>query len=396
MIHANSISKTYKGFSNIFERILYVISLGLLGGSSKFLALKDISFHANSGEILGIIGRNGAGKSTLLKILSGVSDPDSGSLKLEGSIRPMLELGVGFNPELTARENVFFNGLLWGYTIQELKILENEIFEFAGLSGYENQILKNFSTGMIMRLGFSLATANRPDILLIDEALAVGDASFQVKCIEKFKNFIHQGTTIIVVSHDLQLLSAICNKILVIEKGVVEYFGSTTPALQKYIEILGKNNSENLLSENLLNFYSVILIDQYQKNKNIFLVNEDVTLQVKFCFKVDVERVTIGFQIDDSRGIRVFGINSYLLNSEIQNVKKGEIYLINFSFPLNFREGKYTLGISIHKGENHTLGCYLWKDSILDFEIERINIHKFDGLVYLSTECNWTKLGEVV
>ena len=394
MIEVNNLSKFYRGFSSNYQRIFSVISLGLFSGTKSYFALDSISFQAKPGEIIGIIGRNGAGKSTLLKILSGVSHFDSGTVKIHGVLRPMLELGVGFNAELTGRENILFNGLLWGYSKSELKFLENQIFEFAGLLGYEDQILKNYSTGMIMRLGFALATANRPDVLLIDEALAVGDASFQIKCLDRFKEFLARGSTILVVSHDLQLMGAICTKILVLEKGKSEFFGATTPALRKYIEILGRSESKSSFSEDLVKNFSIELIDENSTTKNIFFIGNQVSLIFKFQFKEKIKRVTAGFQIDDSRGIRVYGINTHILKKEILDIAKDFEYKVKFTFPLNFREGKYSIGISLHEGDSHTEGCYLWKDAILDFEIERIDQPKFDGLVYLPTKCEWSRVGD--
>lgn len=389
MIEIEGLSKVYKGFTSKYQRLLCVLSMGLYSGSSKYKALSDINLCANSGDMIGIIGRNGAGKSTLLKILSGVSGSDTGSIKTSGRIRPMLELGVGFNPELTAKENIYFNGLLWGFSKNELDSLLDEIFEFAGLKGFENQILKNYSTGMIMRLGFSLATANRPEILLIDEALAVGDASFQIKCITRFRDFLSAGSTIIVVSHDLQLLGAICSKILLLEKGKAEYFGSPTEALRRYIQILGSSGEKILKPKEDFLEYTIELYDSQKKTQKIFFMGNIVFLKIQFIFKYNINRVTIGFQIDDIRGIRVFGTNSYLLGKEIRNVEKDRKYTVYFQFPLNFREGKYSLGFSIHEGENHTEGSFLWKDAVLDFEIERIDIPKFDGLCYLPTTCTW-------
>lgn len=392
MISVENVSKNYLGFSNLLERVLSVLSLGFFKGTSHYLALNKLNFTAEKGQIIGVIGRNGAGKSTLLKLLSGVSIADSGKISTTGVIRPMLELGIGFNPELTGIENIKFNGLLWGYSSKEIQKLEKEIFEFAGLVGQENQILKNYSTGMTMRLGFSLATANRPDILLIDEALAVGDASFQVKCLERFKRFTEEGSIIIVVSHDLQMMSAICQKIIVLEKGNIQFFGHPTTALRNYFEILGKNQENYNFSEDMLLYYNVKLIDEANNNRTIFFLNQLVSLEIKFKFKTDIPKLTVGFQIDDYRGIRVFGINTHILNEEIYDVKSNREYTLVFHFPLNFREGKYSLGISFHKGDSHIEGCYLWKDSVLDFEIERIEIPKFDGLVYLPTTCEWKNL----
>jgi len=280
MISVENVSKKYIGFSNLIERVLSVLSLGLFKGTSQYIALNKLNFNAESGQVIGVIGRNGAGKSTLLKILSGVSMVDSGKIIITGVIRPMLELGVGFNPELTGLENVRFNGLLWGYSSDEIHKLEKEIFQFAGLVGLENQILKNYSTGMTMRLGFSLATANRPDILLIDEALAVGDASFQVKCLDRFKKFIEQGSLIIVVSHDLQMMSAICQKIILLEKGNLEFFGNPTLALRKYFEILGKNEENYNFSEDMILYYNVKLFDELNNNRTIFFLNQTVKLEI--------------------------------------------------------------------------------------------------------------------
>lgn len=220
-----NLSKDYHGFSRPWKRIIAGLSFGYFGVDSKFTAIRSLGLKIQPGEIVGIIGRNGAGKSTLLKLITGVIQKDKGTLQVNGTVRALLELSVGFNPELSGEENVYFNGLVWGYKPSEIKSLADSIFAFSELEEFRNTPLKNYSSGMAMRLGFSLATAKRPDILIVDEALAVGDASFQQKCLKRIKEFSARGSSILVVSHDLGLVSYFCTRAVLMEKGELLYDG---------------------------------------------------------------------------------------------------------------------------------------------------------------------------
>jgi lipopolysaccharide transport system ATP-binding protein len=388
MIRIQNLGKEYRGFISIRDRILAVLSLGIYGGSQKHRALESLSFDVHSGEVLGIIGRNGAGKSTLLKILSGVSGYDSGVIQIKGKVRSILELGVGFNPELTGEQNVYYNALAIGYSESEIFSVMEEVFRFAGLTEYRNQPLKNYSSGMIMRLGFSLATANRPDVLLVDEALSVGDASFQQICIKRIQSFIQEGTSVLVVSHDLHLMSAICHKILVLDKGKNFFLGNPTEAIRKYMELIAGSNSLTGRSQIDTFQWDFTFGSKQQIKQTHFYIGELVELRVKVCFPVDLDHVTVGFHIEDHRGIRVFGTNSYLLKSN-QKIIKEKSYSCIFQFPLNIREGKYSLSLAIHEGENHTEKCFLWKEGFWDFEVDRIDKFKFEGIAFLPTESRW-------
>jgi lipopolysaccharide transport system ATP-binding protein len=393
VIKIQNLTKKYIGFNSPFERILTAISFGLIPGSRSYTALSEITLRVNAGEILGIIGRNGAGKSTLLKVLSGVSKFQSGNLEKIGSIRSILELGVGFNPELSGAENIYYNGLVWGYSVQEIQVLSDSIFEFSGLNEFRNVPLKNYSTGMMMRLGFALATANRPDILLVDEALAVGDASFQQKSLSRFQKFKEEGSAIVIVSHDLNLLQMISDRMIVMEKGKIEFDGLPSLALKKYIQILADNSFAESLNEKSIDS---VFIESYLISicgggisKSIFGIGEVVTLSFTIKIKAAIPDLTIGFHIDDARGLRVFGTNSYHLKKDLKNLKAGSILDLKFTFPLNISHGKYNLGFALHKGDNHTTNCYLWKDDVLDFEVERLGVPKFDGPSFLPVECEW-------
>lgn len=213
----------------------YIVKL-LKGALSynEFIALDDVTFSINKGDILGIVGFNGAGKSTLLKILAGVLKPSSGKVKVNGTIAPLIEVGAGFDPELTARENIFLNGAILGHSRKFLESKVEEIIEFAELEKFIDVPIKNFSSGMYARLGFSIATIVRPDVLIVDEVLSVGDFRFQEKCEKRIASMIELGTTIIIVSHQIELIEKICTKILWLYGGKVRRFGDTKDICEEY------------------------------------------------------------------------------------------------------------------------------------------------------------------
>ncbi|MBY0009522.1 ABC transporter ATP-binding protein [Paenibacillus typhae] len=186
---------------------------------SEFWALKDVSFQINRGEIFGVLGLNGAGKSTLLKVIAGVLKPTLGKVDVFGRMAPLIELGAGFDAELTARENIFLNGAVLGYSKKEMKAKFDEIVSFSELENFIDVPIKNFSSGMYARLGFSIATATTPDVLIVDEILSVGDFKFQEKCEQKIKQMVEGGTTVILVSHSIEQIRSMCSKGVILEQG---------------------------------------------------------------------------------------------------------------------------------------------------------------------------------
>jgi lipopolysaccharide transport system ATP-binding protein len=217
--------------------------VGLLRGGAytyeEFLALQSVSFSVKQGETFGVIGPNGCGKSTLLKVLAGVLYPDSGSIKVNGRIAPFLELGVGFQEELTARDNVYLYGAIMGLTKKDIDARYEEIMDFAELKRFENMKLRNFSSGMYVRLAFSTAIQTDPDIMLVDEVLSVGDESFQQKCGEKIDEIRRSGKTILLVSHDLEMVSKLCGRCLLMNGGSIVFLGETQRALDEYKRMRG-------------------------------------------------------------------------------------------------------------------------------------------------------------
>lgn len=217
---------------SIKEYVLKLIKGKLL--YNDFIALHDISFDIYKGDILGLIGLNGAGKSTLLKILAGVLKPTTGTVKVKGQIAPLIEVGAGFDPELTARENIFLNGAILGYSRQFLESKFDEILDFAELQKFVDVPVKNFSSGMYARLGFAIATMVEPDILIVDEVLSVGDFRFQEKCEERIREMISHGVTIILVSHDSKLIRDMCSRVIWLEHGAIRKMGDTESICDEY------------------------------------------------------------------------------------------------------------------------------------------------------------------
>ena len=232
-------NKSAESISGLKEYIIKMLKRELM--FQEFLALKNINFTVKRGESWGLIGKNGSGKSTLLKLISGIIRPYQGNVTVNGSISPLIELGAGFDPELTARENIFLNGALLGYSKRFIESHFQAIVDFAELNDFIDVPIKNFSSGMSARLGFAIATVQKPDILIVDEVLAVGDFSFQQKCKERMENLLSNGTTLLFVSHSIEQVKELCSKAIWIDNGEVRAIGETHSVSQEYISSMVNN-----------------------------------------------------------------------------------------------------------------------------------------------------------
>lgn len=387
MIEIKNLTKDYIGFSGVMDRLLSSISFGLLGGKIRFRALENINFRCGKGEIVGIIGQNGAGKSTLLKLLTGVSQTSSGSISISGNIRSILELGVGFNPELSGEENVYYNGLVWGFRLDEIEEVTERVFEFSNLNEFRKTPIKNYSSGMIMRLGFALATATVPEVLIVDEALAVGDAIFQQKSLEKFREFKEAGSATLIVSHDLTLLAQICDRIILLDKGKLIYDGLPQMAIQEYMKQIADTSWQKKLDPNKDVQSPIQFQCKFIKadiiNPTLVFVGDLVDWEITYFLNEPIPQLTIGIHIDHSNGIRVYGTNTFQNDILLDNLEINKEYKLRFQFPINLAPGKYSIGLSLHQGDNHTMNCYFWGEGLHSFEVERVGIPKFTGLTYL-------------
>ena len=232
-------NKSAESISGLKEYIIKMLKRELM--FQEFLALKNINFTVKRGESWGLIGKNCSGKSTLLKLISGIIRPYQGNVTVNGSISPLIELGAGFDPELTARENIFLNGALLGYSKRFIESHFQEIVDFAELNDFIDVPIKNFSSGMSARLGFAIATVQKPDILIVDEVLAVGDFAFQQKCKERMEHLLSNGTTLLFVSHSIEQVKELCSKAIWIDNGEVRAIGETHSVSQEYISSMVNN-----------------------------------------------------------------------------------------------------------------------------------------------------------
>ena len=355
-----------------------------------FVALSKLSFSLKHGQSLGVIGPNGAGKSTLMKILTGLLIPDEGSVSIDGHITGLIELGTGFNQELSGRENIRNNALLLGMSSKQFESVLSEIISFAEIGSYINEPLKIYSSGMVMRLAFAIAIHSKPKCFIIDEALSVGDAYFQQKCTRKIMEFRENGGSLILVSHDMNAIKLLCDKVLVLNKGRCFAIDDPEPAVNCYNKILaGMQKSITLdaptsesgygtLRAEILHYsLNGIKLNSYELTSGAF-----VSLKLSILARCSIDDLVVGFLIRDRFGQDVFGTNTFLDNVQIP-VTEGDKFDVTWKFILNLGLGKYTITVAIHRGPDHTQECLHWSDAICGFEVTELDGKQFIGLCRL-------------
>ena len=397
MIHLEDVCKKFKIYNKPKDRVLEWMSLGKVKKHSEQWALKNIHLHVLQCASFGIIGLNGAGKSTLLKIITGTMAPSSGSLKLSGKVAALLELGTGFHPDLTGRENVKINGKLHGLNENEIALKFEDIHNFSELGDYFDKPIRTYSTGMQVRLSFSLATSVDPDILIVDEALSVGDAYFQQKCMARMEEFKKNGKTILFVSHDLPLMKVFCNRLALLENGHITKVGTPENVLDLYnAKLCNQSNSTSKLEPELNGTFrsgnkkAVIkkaeIYTKNQYNVTVLEAGELCTIKLEVLFLTEIENPTIGILIRDRLGYDIFGINTNLLSKQTGVFQKDEKVTFNFNLTMNLGAGDYTLTTAIHHDKTHIGENIEWVDRILSFKIVPRRDYNFFGVSLLKTE----------
>ncbi|MCX6116396.1 MAG: ABC transporter ATP-binding protein [Proteobacteria bacterium] len=384
MIVIRDICKTYKIFDRQLDRLKEWACFGRVKFHRDYKALSNVTLNVDVGTVYGVVGMNGAGKSTLLKILTGTAIPTSGECKLPGRVSALLELGAGFHSELTGRENVIVNGRLHGLTSEEIKNQVEEIKDFSELGEFFEQPIRTYSSGMYIRLGFAVASSVKPDILIIDEALSVGDAHFQQKCIKRIKEFKKQGMTIFFVSHDLATVKAICDKAALLDKGQIIAEGIPLIVMEKYNELISQvgisgheysfdRSPTKNLSKSHGNFKAIIehvsLTDAQGKNASVVISGTAITIELTAKFHADLDNPTFGILIRDHLGNDIFGINTHGLGFRTKKYKIGQSTKVTFAMNLDLGPGDYTISTAIHAEMNHTDGNYFWEDRALAFKV---------------------------
>jgi ABC-2 type transport system ATP-binding protein len=333
--------------------------------SEKQHALKDISFEIKKGEFFGIVGRNGSGKSTMLKILAGIYQPTKGSVSVSGKLVPFIELGVGFNPELTGRENVFLNGAMLGFSEKEVAGMYDNIVEFAELKPFMDQKLKNYSSGMQVRLAFSMATRAQADILLIDEVLAVGDADFQRKCFDYFKQLKRNKKTVVFVSHDMDAVREYCDRAALIDQSNLKFIGQTERIAQDYLRLFSKEQQSS--DESSMNRWG----DGRLKvtKLTVQVAAETITITETFTANEPIESYIAGIRIRNSQGQAIAGTNTKLESVKISPLQKGQAVTIEWVIPNLLSDGEYSLDPAlIH---DNGIDTYDWWDDAQHFSVKK-------------------------
>jgi ABC-2 type transport system ATP-binding protein len=325
-------------------------------------ALKDISFEIKKGEFFGIVGRNGSGKSTLLKILASIYQPTEGSVTVRGKLVPFIELGVGFNPELTGRENVYLNGAMLGFSSKEIDSMYDAIVGFAELEKFMDQKLKNYSSGMQVRLAFSMAIRAQADILLVDEVLAVGDADFQRKCFEYFRTLKRDKKTVVFVSHDMSAVREYCDRAIMIENSKIIATGKAEPVADKYTKLFLREQMTEREGEGGKERWGdgTLVFSRPRVEKND---QKKVVLMMDVQANRDCADPSFGFFVRNGAGETLLGSNTVLQKLKTQPLKSGMKRQIRWQFPNIFSEGDYLVTIAAQYNNGLTPGDW-WEDSI--------------------------------
>jgi lipopolysaccharide transport system ATP-binding protein len=387
VLEVQRLSKRFKIYNRTADRLVE----GLFGKTRHRVhaALEDVSFSLGQGEAIGVLGQNGAGKSTLLKLVSGVLMPDTGTIGRHGRIAGLLELGTGFDGRLSGRDNIAVNARLIGMTSAEIEERFEAIVAFSELAGFIDAPLRTYSSGMIMRLGFAVAIHADPVCFIVDEALAVGDARFQQKCLKRIREFRDNGGSILYVSHDINSVKLLCDRAILLSDGRIVFDGLPDEAAQIYYRLIaGIDDEAPPTDESTPDSYGTLLT----RIRNVVLSNrfgpamrfasgEEITIELE-CESSQTTGLSVGILIRDRFGQDVFGTNTALLREEAR-FSAGNRVCCRFSLPLNFAPGKYTVTVALHSDDTHVHDCQHWWDAAAAFEIAGFSDVPFSGLCYV-------------
>jgi lipopolysaccharide transport system ATP-binding protein len=341
-------------------------------GTAEYVwALKDASFDVDHGEVFGVVGRNGAGKSTLLKILSRITEPSSGSADLYGRVASLLEVGTGFHSELTGRENIYLNGTILGMTKVEVSRKFDEIVDFSGVEAFIDTPVKRYSSGMVLRLGFAVAAHLEPEILIIDEALAVGDAAFQNKCIKKIGEVAKGGRTVLLVTHQMGYISMLANRAMLLEHGTIKFIGEAARAISAYLDDATTKSSGDLREhpgrETGMTpaLTAARLIDEAGQHKSTFSTGESWFVEIDYSCPDETRLAGGGFNIRTREGFRVGSLNSYMCSRPPYQIPgRGTLRFCIPRLPLNPGDFLVSVFVGVYPNE-----LYDWVDDAIAFSV---------------------------
>lgn len=394
-LHIENVGKSFREYGTEWRRFS-----SWFGWRSRKIkdnwVVRNISFAVREGEAVGIVGQNGAGKSTLLKLITGTLRATEGVVRVNGRIAAILELGMGFNPDLTGRQNATHIAGLLGFSRLEIQSLMPEIEGFAEIGNYFDEPVRTYSSGMQMRVAFSLATAVRPEILIVDEALAVGDAYFVHKCFKRIREFRDAGTTLLIVSHDKSAVQSLCDRAVMLDKGRMIADGKPQEILDLYNAMIAEK--ENATVRQLrtdegpattvsgtgeATIERIWLEDRYGNPVQFVGVGDQADLLIRIRVKSGLSRLVVGYMIRDRLGQPIYGTNTSHSEQVIKNVSSGDVYTLRASFPMDMGVGSYSVSVALTGTETHLVENYEWRDLALVFTVANTQRSQFVGSAWL-------------
>lgn len=395
-ITVSDLGKAYRQYASRWGRLAEWLLPGGRPRHTLKWVLQDLSFSVAPGEAVGIIGINGAGKSTLLKMIAGTAQPTQGSVRISGRVAALLELGMGFHPDFSGRQNVVMAGQLLGYGAPEIDRLMPEVEAFAEIGDYIDQPVRVYSSGMQMRLAFSVATACRPDVLIVDEALSVGDAYFQHKSFDRIRRFRAEGTTLLIVSHDRAAIQSVCDRAILLDSGRLAMEGQPEEVMDFYNALLAQRHQGSIVQSRTgdgrlqtvsgtgeASIETVELLDAEDRAVSEIGVGAQVTLRITVRARAAVPRLVLGYLIKDRLGQEIFGINTHHLARPLCDVSAGESAEFRFTFPANLGEGSYSLAVALTSSDTHLGDNYEWRDLALVFRVVNTSRPVFAGCAWI-------------
>lgn len=429
-VTVHKLGKAYRQYPHRWARLREWLTPGESVRHTLKWILKDIDFHIHAGESVGIVGINGAGKSTLLKLITGTTQPTSGTVQVGGRIAALLELGLGFHPDFTGRQNAIMAGQLLGLQASEVEALLPEIEAFAEIGDYIDQPVRVYSSGMQVRLAFSVATARRPDVLIVDEALAVGDVYFQQKCYQRIQSFVAQGTTLLFVTHSMGTVLEVCTRAIYLSQGRVVYDGTPKEAIDLYqadlLVQLDQGSSKRVERQNTANesaeerspllqssqvqgglgsisssqvtCLDVQLVDKNHQKLNALVSGERAELLITYLMHDLITDPHIGFKVRDKYGSVIFETNTYCMGRNIGEIKAGNQLATSFRFPVDLIPGDYTITVGLGNegyGESSFKESLSYLHDVLMFQVlPNVSDIVWGGIVNLHPQFNCSIIQE--
>lgn len=391
-LHVQSLGKSYRKWGNEWRRLASWF-MSSVSPIEENWVLKEVSFSVAPGETIGIVGQNGAGKSTLLKLITGTARATTGSISVSGRVAAILELGMGFNAELTGRQNAWHAAGLMGFAHEDIARAMPDIEAFSEVGEYFDQPVRTYSSGMQVRVTFSVATAFRPDILIVDEALSVGDAYFQHKCFDRIRQFQKQGTTLLIVSHDKGAIQSLANRAILLEKGVMLKDGNPEEVMDFYNALIAEKEGQKISTtkhssgkHQTVSGNGVAVVEAIQllnlggQALESVNVGEVVELVITVRANADLPKLVLGYMIKDRLGQPVFGTNTWHTKQIVEGVCAGEKIEYRMKFPMNIGPGTYSISTALVDSDTHLTNNYEWRDVAVIF-----NVHNGDKDYFIGT-----------